>query len=117
MKNPKNIKILSKEEVDYLREKYLFELVVAESGEYVAVKTTSFSRKVLHDASSNFSINTPIKRITITPEAVKYWKELLNYDLITIQNAINTLLIMYQPITKEEIVKQIKSKSTEIIEK
>lgn len=117
MNNPKNIRILNNEEIDYLKERYIFELVDAGEDVYVAVKTSTFHRKVLHDAKASFSINTPIKRITITPEAVNYWKELQQYDLITIQNTINCLSIMYQAVSKEEIVKQIEIGRTKIIEK
>lgn len=118
MNNPKNIKILTDDELRYLKEKYYFEITQSLDGsKYIAVKTSTCNRKVLHDASKTFTINTAIKRVSITSEAVSYWQLLPEYDLFTIQNTINILLITYQEISKDEIIKQIKINRIKILQK
>ncbi len=115
MSNPKNIKILSKEELDYLVEKYSFRML---NPTVLGVKTSSCARENIHSILESFTINTPIKRITITPMAINYWIKLGDKaHLIAVQNAINVLMITYQDISENAILKQIKKNSTQIIEK
>lgn len=115
MSNPKNIKILTREELDYLVGKYLFRML---NPEIIGVKTTTCIRENTHPINEKFAINTPIKRITISPEAIDYWNKLNGkYHLIEVQNAINVLTVMYQEISEKTIVDQIENMSTKIIEK
>lgn len=115
MDNVKNTRILTKEELEYLVEKYKFRML---NDTTIGVKTTTCVRENTHSALERFTINTPIKRITITPAAITYWKQLKKKPhLIAVQNALNILSITYQEISVEEIANQIEKNSTKILEK
>lgn len=110
-----NIKVLSDSELAYLKEKYVFGKAIVEDKIYVVVKCKDYNRMVLHDSAKKFTINTPIKRITISKEAIYLWKtELFDYSLIEIQNAINSLVVTYQDLTINDIKEQIKNNNLKI---
>ena len=97
----KNTKALTKDELEFLDSKYKFELI----DKYIIVSCSGFDRKVLHEIDKPFSLNTSIKKLTITKEAIDFWiyKFKDNYSLIDVQNAINSLIVTYQDITLPEI--------------
>ena len=107
----KNVRILKPEELKFLVDKYIFELQKGLVNDFIIVTTTNCARKVLHSADESFTINTPIKRITIVPDAIKMWQKLnFEYNLIEVQNAINILTISYQDITKDNVLDAIENK-------
>lgn len=97
----KNLKALTKDELEFLNSKYKFKLM----DNYVVVSCVGFDRKVLHEIDKPFTLTTPIRRITITPKAIKCWIEQFKdkYSLLEVQNSINTLIITYQDISIDDI--------------
>ena len=113
----KNVRILDDKELEFLVGKYIFEFQEGLSKNYIVVTTSNYARKVLHEADKSFTINTQIKRITINPQAIEFWKELdFKYNLIEVQNALNILSISYQEITRYSILEAIR-KNYKICEK
>ena len=114
----KNLKALTDEELDYLRETYQFDVM----GDYLVVSCVVngqvYNRKTLHNKNESFNLTTKMRKITITPQAIEMWLEKYkdNYSLIEVQNAINTLIITYQPLNDEEMLNQLSRKGSKIKE-
>lgn len=102
----KNLRALTKEELDFLNSKYEFTYIP----NYIVTTCTGFGRKVLHDVNKSFSLNTPIRKIKITKEAIDFWvNEFRNeYTLLDVQNAISSLIVTYQDISLEDIKTALK---------
>lgn len=105
----RNLKMLTKDELDYINNNYSFELV----GDYIIAKFNSYNRKILHSINEDFTLNTKARKITITAHAIKLWIEHFkdNYSLIDVQNAINTLIITYQNPSDFEVGNQLNGKN------
>ena len=60
--------------------------------------------------SKGFSLKSPIRKITISKDAMKIWKENYaeEYSLIEVQNAINTLMITYQDVNQSQLDRELK---------
>lgn len=99
----KNLRALSKTELDFLKEKYKFELF----GDFIVTSCAGIDRKILHPINKSFAINTPIRKITISELAIKMWIEHFqsNYNLLEVQNAISSLIVTYQDISVEDVGK------------
>ena len=108
----KNLKALTKSELDYLTEKYSFDIL----DNYIVVSCKGYDRKVLHDIDKAFSINTPVRKIQISELAIKMWRENFkaNYNLLAVQNAISSLIVTYQDVSLED-VKKILVKGSSLI--
>lgn len=100
-----NIRILTKAERDYFNKKYIFEII----DNKILVKVKDYNRITAHEISKNFSLNTKLRKLTISKEAIKLWSEKFygKYSLIDVQNAINQLLITYQLPSEKEIEQQL----------
>lgn len=104
--------MLTKKELDFLNDKYSFTI----SGNDVVVECNNLKRRILHSANESFSLNTQIRRITITKETISLWKNIFKdqYSLLDVQNAMNSLLVTYQPTSVENIQQVLKNESVEI---
>lgn len=102
----KNTKALNDIELHYIKTNYNFTL----EGNYVYVSYNNYKRMVVHPISHNFVLSTKVRKITITVDAMKTWinKYKDKYSLIEVQNAINILVVTYQPITHENLELQLK---------
>lgn len=97
-----NIKILNKFELEQFVKRYSFE----NSSEYIIVRVNGFNRPTLQNKSKIFSVFCKGRYLNITPEAVKLWEDNFpNKNLIEVQQAINTLILMYQQINVNDVKK------------
>lgn len=98
-----NVKLLTAEQLKALKEKYIFEV----DGENVIVSVKDYNRKTRHKMTERFHINSKIRKIIFTPEAIKLWVEIgvERYSLLDIQQAVNKLYVVYQPLTIENVKK------------
>ena len=110
-----NLKTLSEDELNFLVDKYDFKIATLDGLDYIVVKAKNYDRMVMHSCKKSFTLNTPIKKVSITPFAVNLWRnELKGNSLIRIQNAINSLVVTYQDISVEDIKAQLKRNDTKI---
>ena len=114
----KNLKALTQEELDYIKDSYQFDVYDKYIVVSCSVNGTMYNRKTLHDIDKPFFLTTKVRKITITVQAINMWLEKYKdrYSLIEVQNAINFLIINYQPLTDEEMEKQLKRKGVRIQE-
>ena len=104
-----NIKILTDGQLDELNKKYIFSL--SDDKIYVTIK--DYNRITCHDVNESFFINSDIRKITINPISITYYRqfkeEKLPYSLFDIQQAVNILSITYQEVNKKNIINVINS--------
>lgn len=107
-----NAKVISESEMTYLNSRYIFTI----DGSQILVKIQNYDRVTAHLMSKGFSLNTKVRKIDITPEAIKLWNESFKdkYSLFEVQNAINTLVSTYQQPSFEEVADQLKRGSAKI---
>ena len=101
-----NIKLLTKDERQYFRDNYSFEL----QGNFVLVKFKNYGRVVAHSIFEPFSIVSKIRKITISVNAINLWKDkFMNTDtsLVDVQNAMNALTIAYQATDYTDVKNQL----------
>lgn len=117
----KNLRALVPDEFEYINNKYKFSLLVngveikpkeeynKNAISYIIVETSDYNRRVLQDIDKPFSINTPIRRLTISKDAIDMWIEYFKYDftLIEVQSAISALIVTYQKVDATEVKKQM----------
>lgn len=97
-----NIKLLDRFELEQFLEKYSFE----SSGLFVIVKVKDFNRPTLQSKIKTFSISCKGRYLNITPEAIELWENYFqDKNLIEVQQAINSLLLMYQTPNQKDIAK------------
>lgn len=104
-----NVKLLNEKQLDELNSHYYFE----PDGDDILVKIYHYGRITRHPMSENFSINAKIRKLVFTTEAMNIWREIYDDEktrksLIDIQNAVNSLYVMYQPITKDSVMKVLR---------
>lgn len=113
-----NAKSLLEDELEYLKLKYKFELVRTfdMTTEYVLVSCADYDRKIAHNTSKSFWLNTSIRHFTISPKGIVFWKKLgiNNYHLIEVQNAINQLKLLDKDVNEDSIKNRIESGSIKI---
>ena len=108
-----NTRALSQAEIEYLNDRYSFELI----GDYIITKVKGYDRKVLHDIDKSFVLNTPIRKISISKEAIDLWMNFFRldgYTLIDVQNAISSLIVTYQDVTEPDVKSILDRKVKEI---
>ena len=100
-----NVKIITKSELEYLNSRYDFEV----SGNAILVKIKNYNRVTMHPLGKSFSLNTKVRKVTITPDAVNVWQTHFKskFSLFDVQNAINVLIATYQLPSPEEILIQL----------
>lgn len=101
-----NVKILTKQELQYFKKKYRFEL----SNGKIFVYVNGYNRVTAHDIKYRLNITTTIRRITISTDALEYWAEYFigKYSPIEVQNAMNFLKISYKDIDDESILETMR---------
>lgn len=107
----RNIHLLTEDDRRYLNEKYIFGL----HDNMLSVKTVNYNRITLHPLDKKIELSTIIRKLTINPDAIKFWYDNVankrsDITLIDIQNAINILTVSYQDITFENILDVLKVK-------
>ena len=97
----KNLRALTKEELDFMRDKYSFKLF----DKYIVVSCRGYNRTTLHDITKPFEIRSPIRKVKLSVQAINLWIEKYQekYSLVEVQNAISTLIVTYQEVTPENI--------------
>lgn len=107
-----NAKILTKEELDYLNGRYMFEV----NDDMILVKIQNYNRVTAHPLTETFSLNTKVRKIDITPEAISIWHKNFKskWTLFEVQNAINILITTYQVPEVEDIEDQLKRGTAKI---
>jgi len=113
-----NIKILTDVQLAKLNSKYLFIL----DGDDIVVSNRNYSRDTRHPKNKSFAINSKIRKVTFSIDAINYWIEcvtndIVDYSLFDIQQAVNKLYVLYQPINFKSVMKILKTESTKIKEK
>lgn len=101
-----NIKLLTKDERKFFKDNYSFNV----KDDFILVKFRDYGRIVAHDANEDFSIASKVRKIKISKEAIKLWKEkFVNTDvtLVDVQNAMNALTIAYQATDYSDVKNQL----------
>lgn len=111
---PRNhIKLLTTDQLEILNADYYFELDDAEKN--VIVKLYNYERKTAHPIGKGFSINSRIRKISFSPEAIDIWVQMYKKDchmsttLFDVQQAANRLSILYQEINIESVKSMIEA--------
>lgn len=113
----KNLRALTDEELDFIDSNYKFETLEGTDGKkYIIVSFNGYDRRVLHDFDKPFLINTSVRKVNISTDAINYWYDVFKdkYSLIEVQNAINVLIVLYQPVNEEEILKQLERRTSKV---
>lgn len=109
-----HIKLLDEEKLNILKNKYLFDI----EGNYILVKFNDLKRVTKHPITRPFHINAKgIRKVCFSMTAINIWKELFKENLISlfeVQQAVNKLIITYQKVTKENVVKILSGEDIKI---
>lgn len=99
--NARNIKLLSKEQLQVLKDKYT---ITYEPGK-VIVDLNTRTHTVIHNANKVFTLRCEDRRVTINPKSTRIWREYFKdtYALFDIQHAINLLTVKKMVVNKENI--------------
>lgn len=96
----KNTKVLSVEELKAFENKYDVEYAKGN----VLFSLKSGNTNIFYKENSNFSILAGSRKLTISPIAVKYWKELkFKYSLFKVQNTMNYFTIVHKDYTFDDV--------------
>lgn len=105
-----NLQLLTRDDLIYLNNKYTFDI----KDDFIIVSNTDYTRLTCHDINKKFSLNTKVKKVTITPQAIEIWKNCRNKDtgksdftLFEVQDAINSLILTYQQPIEEYVKKEL----------
>lgn len=100
-----NIKLLNNDELNAFKVKYKISLL----DNLLKVECNNFNRPTLHSTNKTFFLFAGGRKINITPNVISLWvNHFRDYHLVEIQNYANTLYLMYQNPTKDDIEKLIK---------
>lgn len=108
----RNIKVISQDELDYLNTLYTFDI------EEDLIGVLCKGRLTFHNIDRPFTISTPIRKITITLDAINYWirqKDDSGYSLFDIQNTMNLLKVIYQEVNFDSVINYLKNGINTII--
>lgn len=99
-----HIKLLTGSEQRAFNEKYKFTV----TDNKIAVSVSGYNRITLHDIDKPFMINSKIRKITFTVEAINLWLMLKDdHSLVDVQQAVNYLIVSYQPVTVKNVLKAL----------
>lgn len=101
-----NVRLLTKTEREFFKKNYSFQL----KDDVLLVKFKSYGRIVAHPINKRFSILSDVRKITISPEAMQLWIDKFkdtNYNVVDVQNAINSLVIGYQGTDYVDVKQQL----------
>ena len=97
-----NIRLLNRFEIEQFIERYSFE----PSESFVIVRVSGFNRPTLQNKFEKFSLYCKGRYLNITPEAINLWENhFRDRNLIEVQQAVNTLVLMYQQIDVRDVEK------------
>lgn len=104
-----NIKLLTNSQRVALNDKYIFE----HKDNMILVKLHDYGRITAHPDDKPFSINSSIRKITFSIDAINIWKELYKdpktrESLVNVQHAVNELYVTYQPVDISSVKKFMK---------
>lgn len=109
-----NIKLLTEKEKDELNNKFVFTC----DENFVYVSTVGYSRVTAHDISKSFHINSKIRKINFSVEAISIWRDLYQskkaYTLVDIQNSVNTLKLLFQEVNVDTVHELLKRRHAKI---
>lgn len=102
-----NVKILTRQELQYFKQKYRFELKEKSFLVYV----NGYNRVTEHLLDRRLNIVSSSRRIIVSIEALSFWREHFygKFSPIEVQNAMNFLKISYKEIDKDAILKTMKA--------
>ena len=101
-----NIKLLTKEDRQFFKEKYEFSI----KDNLILVKVKDYDRITAHNINEDFSISSKVRKIKVSKEATALWIEKFkdtNFNVIDIQNAMNALILSYQATDFDEVKTQL----------
>lgn len=112
-----NVKLLTDNQLAHFNKRYHFTI----DGNDIVVKIDDYERVTRHPIDKAFSINAKkIRKICFSKQAIDLWIELQKmkktWTLVDVQQAVNKLYIMYQPINVDS-VRDALSKPTQKIRK
>lgn len=103
-----NIKLLTQHQLTRFCDKYIFEII----DDKISVETYNYRRKTLHDIDKPFHINSNIRKINFSIDAINIWKEFYERDekfnLVEVQQNVNKLELMYQPVSTDAVYKMMR---------
>ena len=102
-----NVKLLTATQLDKLNDKYDFYV----EGEYIVVKLRNYNRSTKLPLDKSFFINSDIRKISFSVDAIKLWlklKDETKYTLLDIQQAVNSAYILYIEINEKNILDLLK---------
>lgn len=110
-----NRKVLSDFEIEKLEAAYFFTFDA--EANMIYTNLTSCKKITAHDADKSFHINArKLKhKIVFSLDAIKLWidfqqtEKFKKYSLFKVNNTVNMLKSMYQPITRENVVELLKN--------
>lgn len=92
-----NLKLLTLDQLNELKSIYYFEL--DKLNKNILVCNTNYNRKTPHPINNHFTLNSKVRVIRVSKEAIKIWIELeQKYNLFDIQEVICILVFMLQDI-------------------
>lgn len=104
-----NVKLLTPAQLTALKERYSFSY--DKENDKVIVSIIGYNRSTVHNGNETFHINAKFRRVTISAEMIEIWKQLsFEFNLLDVQQAINTLYISYQEVTVDSVKKMIEQK-------
>lgn len=98
-----NIKLLTKKELSNLKNLYYFKL--DDSKQNILVGNNYMRRITPHPINKGFGLNSKVRVIKISKEAISIWMGLKEYNLFEIQQAINILKMLFQEIDTTSVKK------------
>ena len=98
-----NIKLLTKKELSNLKNLYYFKL--DDSKQNIIVGNNYMKRITPHPINKGFGLNSKVRVIKISKEAISIWMELKEYNLFEIQQAINILKMLFQEVDATSVKK------------
>lgn len=105
-----NIKLLTEEQLVKLDYQYMFDY--NEKNRQVVVKCRNYFKDTPHSIDEPFSVNSKIRKVTFTPEAMAIWIELRKehkVNLLCVQQAVNMLQITFRDVSKTAVLETIKN--------
>lgn len=95
-----HIRLMTEEQIALFEKEYWFDYDA--DNDEIIVHLYMMNRTTKHPGSESFSINSKIRKLTFSVEAIEIWKRLLDTTfkttLFRVQQAVNIATVTYQPI-------------------
>lgn len=101
MSKTNHIKLLTDDELKQFNEHYIVEYF----HNNLIIKTKSYNRNILYPVDSTITLNSKIRKISITSEVINIWNKYYSkkYSIFDIVQAVNILKLFYMDVTKENV--------------